>query len=101
MIKKNELLFAISARLSTEFGTGGGGLLHKLAGIVLFKGLLRWFKSYLSHRRKRVESKWADVLAGVTQGSMLGPLLFLIYIKAIVNDIRSSIRIFVDDLYSY
>ena len=68
--------------------------------------LLRWFKSYLSHRRQRVvlngvESNWADVLAGVPQGSILGPLLFLIYINDIVNNIRSSIRLFADDTTIY
>ena len=60
------------------------GLLHKLAGVGLSEGLLCWFKSYLSHRRQRVvlngvESNLADVLAGVPQGSLLGPLLFLVY----------------------
>ena len=82
------------------------GLLHKLAGMGLSEGLLRWFKSYLSHQRQRVvlngvESNWADVLAGVPQGSILGPLLFLIYINDIVNNIRSSIRLFADDTTIY
>ena len=82
------------------------GLLHKLAGMGLSEGLLRWFKSYLSNRRQRVilngiESNWADVLAGVPRGSILGPLLFLIYIIDIVNNIRSSIRLFADDTSIY
>ena len=72
----------------------------------LSEGLLRWFKSYLSHRRQRVvlnwvESNWADVIAGVPQGSILGPLLFLIYINDIVNNIRSFIRLFADDTTIY
>ena len=82
------------------------GLLHKLAGMGLSEELLRWFKSYLSHRRQRVvlngvESNWADVLAGVPQVSILGPLLFLIYINDIVNNIRSYIRLFADDTTIY
>ena len=67
----------------------------------LSDGLLCWFKSYLSHRRQRVVLNGADVLAGVPQGSILGPLLFLIYINDIVNNIRSSIRLFADDTTIY
>ena len=82
------------------------GLLHKLACMGISGSLLQWFHSYLSNRRQRVvlngiESNWADVLAGVSQGSILGPLFFFIYINDIVNNIRSSIRLFADDTSIY
>ena len=64
--------------------------------------LLSWFNSYLSGRRQRVilpgtQSEWNYIHAGVPQGSILGPLLFLLYINDIVQDIGSNIRLFADD----
>ena len=43
-------------------------------------------------------SQWVEVLAGVPQGSILGPLLLLIFIDAIVERIGGSIRLFADDI---
>ena len=79
-------------------------LKHKLraAGI----SLLDWFTNYLFKRRQRVvlpgvESLWTFIKADVPQGSILGPLLFLLFINDIVNEIHANIRLFADDTSLY
>ena len=82
------------------------GLLFKLRRMGLSGSLLSWFASYLDNRKQRVavEGSLSDILgvnAGVPQGSILGPLLFLIYINDIVDEIGSCIRLFADDTSLY
>ena len=48
-----------------------------------------------------VKSDWAPVLSGVLQGTDLGPLLFLLYINDITEDIDSELRLFADDCVCY
>ena len=76
------------------------GLLFKLNRAGIHGKLLSWF--YLSNRLQRVIlpggiSSLCHVQAGVPQGSILGPLLFLIYINDIVDDIQANINLFADD----
>ena len=67
---------------------------------------LKWIDSFLCFRQQRVvvsgvKSDWPPVLSGVPQGTVLGPLLFSLYINDISSDIESEIRLFADDCVCY
>ena len=46
-------------------------------------------------------SKWSRVTAGVPQGSVLGPLFFLVYINDLVGNISAGVRLFADDTFLF
>ena len=78
------------------------GLIAKLKQAGVEDKALNLFRSYLEGRRQvvvidGVKSNIEEIKAGVPQGSRLGPLLFLIYINDIIEDIESDIFIFADD----
>ena len=82
------------------------GLIYKLKKIGIEGDMIGIIHSFLSNRMQRVTidgkySQWTNIEAGVPQGSLLGPILFLVFINDIVEVVESDIRIFADDTFIY
>lgn len=80
--------------------------MHKLSFLVLLDNILRCLHHYLNRRYQKVvvnviESTIKSVCSGVPHGSLLGPLLLLIFIYDIGRGIKSKIRLYADDCVVY
>ena len=71
--------------------------------------LLDWFQAFLTYHKQRIiingqTSDWLPVRSGVPQGSVLGPLLFILYVDALHHSVANypcNSKVFADDVTIY
>ena len=108
-INQNKFMGALFVDLASAFDkVWHNGLLYKLHQYKIPNYLGFWIKNYLTNRKFRIKigqtySTLADILAGVPQGSVLGPILFILFFNDIHSIIsqRSTIGTFADDLTAW
>ena len=81
-------------------------LILKLESTGIKGNVLKWVTDFLSNRRQRViingvSSQKASVTSGIPQGSVLGPLLFVIYINDLPRGLKTTAKMFADDTKLY
>ena len=103
-IDKNEKCCLLSLDLRKAFDTVDHNILLNILWNYGIRGkIYNWFKNYLENRKQYVKingyiSSKKQIICGVPQGSVLGPILFLIYINSITNlKLNGKITLFADD----
>ena len=77
-------------------------LLHKMHRYKISEKVIKWVKNFLSNRLQKVivngaESKCHNATSGIPQGSVMGPILFVIYINDMPEMVESATYLFADD----
>ena len=96
-MKRGEVTMAILAYFSKEFDTVAyGTVLKKMHKVGFSKSYLRWVTSYLTERKQFVQiddklSSTVEVAFGVPQGSILGPVIFNLYVNDLSDSLEASV----------
>ena len=100
---KGHFIGMVLLDLQKAFDTVDHSILHmKLEALGLGQDILCWFRSYLSQRQQLVDvsgtfSQPRTITCGVPQGSILGPLLFLIYVNDMSAVVKNKLLLYADD----
>ena len=78
------------------------GIIYKLTQNGILGNLLNLLENILKERKQHIDlngqvSTWENINAGVTQGSILDPLLFLIYINELTEGLTTNVNLLTDD----
>ena len=81
-------------------------LIQKLERYGITGPVNTWVEKFLKDRKQYLAcegmySDWAPVIGGVPQGSVIAPILFLIYINDLPNNLKSTVRLFAEDTIIY
>ncbi len=81
-------------------------LINKMKGYGINESTCKWVEDFLSNREHRVKvngalSSSAKVTSGIPQGSVLGPILFILYINDLPDEVSNDVYLFADDTKLY
>ena len=81
-------------------------LIHQVETFGITGNILKWIQAFLTDRQQKVlvngsESSWSCVESGIPQGSILGPILFTLFVNDIPDLIKTSISMYADDTKLY
>jgi len=103
-LDKGEKIMGVYLDLQKAFDTVNHDILiYKLATYGIRGTTLNWFRNYLTNHKQftivnDTKSDVLDITCGVPQGSVLGPLLFLVYVNDIQNSVpEAKLKLFADD----